>query len=120
MDCHGPRELFAPFPLFSHGLERPIERRARIHPTLTPFMDLVSRPPTATTPVYQDVSATGIAGLDDILCGGLTPYRLYLLEGVPGSGKTKQIYYGNATKDTLGKRHFKMFLLKINGVLSVV
>src|SRR6185295_1540820 len=33
-------------------------------------------------------SATGIAGLDDILCGGLTPHRLYLIEGVPGSGKT--------------------------------
>jgi circadian clock protein KaiC len=33
-------------------------------------------------------SATGIAGLDDILCGGLTPFRLYLIEGVPGSGKT--------------------------------
>jgi circadian clock protein KaiC len=33
-------------------------------------------------------SATGIAGLDDILCGGFTPNRLYLIEGVPGSGKT--------------------------------
>ena len=33
-------------------------------------------------------SATGIAGLDNILCGGLTPNRLYLIEGVPGSGKT--------------------------------
>lgn len=32
--------------------------------------------------------ATGISGLDDILCGGLTPHRLYLVEGVPGSGKT--------------------------------
>jgi len=32
--------------------------------------------------------ATGIAGLDDVLCGGLTPHRLYLVEGVPGSGKT--------------------------------
>lgn len=31
---------------------------------------------------------TGVDGLDDILCGGLTPNRLYLLEGVPGSGKT--------------------------------
>jgi circadian clock protein KaiC len=31
---------------------------------------------------------TGIEGLDDILCGGFTPNRLYLLEGVPGSGKT--------------------------------
>lgn len=31
---------------------------------------------------------TGIEGLDDILGGGLTPYRLYLIEGMPGSGKT--------------------------------
>jgi len=34
------------------------------------------------------VAATGVAGLDDILGGGLTPHRLYLLEGMPGSGKT--------------------------------
>jgi circadian clock protein KaiC len=33
-------------------------------------------------------SATGIAGLDDILGGGFTPNRLYLVEGNPGSGKT--------------------------------
>lgn len=32
--------------------------------------------------------STGIAGLDDILLGGLTPERLYLVEGDPGSGKT--------------------------------
>ncbi len=32
--------------------------------------------------------ATGSAGLDDILGGGLTPHRLYLIEGDPGSGKT--------------------------------
>ncbi|HEY4232315.1 MAG TPA: ATPase domain-containing protein, partial [Lacipirellulaceae bacterium] len=31
---------------------------------------------------------TGIPGLDDVLGGGLTPDRLYLVEGVPGSGKT--------------------------------
>lgn len=31
---------------------------------------------------------TGIAGLDEILAGGLSPNRLYLIEGVPGSGKT--------------------------------
>lgn len=31
---------------------------------------------------------TGIDGLDTILDGGLTPHRLYLIEGVPGSGKT--------------------------------
>lgn len=39
-------------------------------------------------PRYKDVSTSGIDGLDDILCGGLTPHRLYLIEGVPGSGKT--------------------------------
>jgi circadian clock protein KaiC len=33
-------------------------------------------------------AATGIRGLDDILRGGFTPHRLYLIEGVPGSGKT--------------------------------
>ncbi|TXM97268.1 AAA family ATPase [Methylobacterium sp. WL64] len=32
--------------------------------------------------------STGVPGLDDILCGGMTPSRLYLLEGTPGTGKT--------------------------------
>src|SRR6187200_81610 len=32
--------------------------------------------------------STGIAGLDDILCGGLDHDRLYLIEGTPGTGKT--------------------------------
>jgi circadian clock protein KaiC len=31
---------------------------------------------------------TGIAGLDNILGGGFTPNRIYLIEGDPGSGKT--------------------------------
>ena len=31
---------------------------------------------------------SGIAGLDTILGGGFTPDRLYLIEGVPGAGKT--------------------------------
>lgn len=31
---------------------------------------------------------TGVSGLDEILDGGLTAGRVYLLEGVPGSGKT--------------------------------
>ena len=34
------------------------------------------------------LAKTGISGLDDILGGGFTPHRLYLVEGVPGSGKT--------------------------------
>jgi circadian clock protein KaiC len=32
--------------------------------------------------------STGIAGLDEILGGGLAPDRLYLVEGAPGAGKT--------------------------------
>ena len=35
-----------------------------------------------------DLVATGIDGLDAILGGGLTAERVYLIEGVPGSGKT--------------------------------
>jgi circadian clock protein KaiC len=31
---------------------------------------------------------TGTAGLDEILCGGLIPHRLYLVDGNPGAGKT--------------------------------
>ncbi|WP_159997573.1 ATPase domain-containing protein [Roseomonas sp. 18066] len=31
---------------------------------------------------------TGVAGLDDILVGGLAPGHLFLLEGSPGTGKT--------------------------------
>jgi circadian clock protein KaiC len=34
------------------------------------------------------LARTGVDGLDDVLGGGLTPNRLYLLEGLPGSGKT--------------------------------
>jgi len=30
----------------------------------------------------------GVPGLDNVLGGGLTPHRLYLLEGAPGAGKT--------------------------------
>jgi circadian clock protein KaiC len=39
--------------------------------------------PTDVAPV-----STGIRGLDQLLLGGLTPNRMYLVEGRPGSGKT--------------------------------
>lgn len=41
-------------------------------------------------PIPQETErvVTGIAGLDDILGGGLTRDRIYLVEGTPGSGKT--------------------------------
>src|SRR5688500_12047621 len=38
--------------------------------------------------VTHALAGTGVEGLDDVLGGGLTPNRLYLVEGVPGSGKT--------------------------------
>jgi circadian clock protein KaiC len=42
--------------------------------------------PTPDQPA--SLASTGIAGLDSILAGGLTPDRLYLVEGTPGTGKT--------------------------------
>lgn len=43
--------------------------------------------PSQITPPPGRVS-TGVPGLDDILGGGLTRDRLYLIEGTPGTGKT--------------------------------
>ncbi len=39
-------------------------------------------------PTMANRVSTGVPGLDDILGGGLTASRLYLLEGTPGTGKT--------------------------------
>ena len=36
----------------------------------------------------QERASTGIAGLDDVLGGGLPSHHLYLVEGNPGAGKT--------------------------------
>jgi circadian clock protein KaiC len=44
--------------------------------------------PDPTLPPLMPLIGTGIEGLDQILEGGLTPERLYLVEGNPGSGKT--------------------------------
>lgn len=33
-------------------------------------------------------STTGVPGLDAVLCGGLAPEQLYLIDGTPGAGKT--------------------------------
>lgn len=44
--------------------------------------------PTAQGAPAKAYISTGIADLDNILGGGLTPHRAYLLEGTPGSGKT--------------------------------
>jgi circadian clock protein KaiC len=44
--------------------------------------------PIRSAAAGRQVASTGISDLDDILAGGLTRRRLYLIEGVPGSGKT--------------------------------
>lgn len=45
---------------------------------------------TETTAADQaaERASTGVAGLDEVLGGGLTRHRIYLLEGNPGTGKT--------------------------------
>ena len=43
---------------------------------------------TQISTTEEQRSSTGIPGLDDVLSGGLTPRRLYLVEGEPGCGKT--------------------------------
>ncbi len=42
----------------------------------------------AQNSITTDFLATGVPGLDDVLNGGLTSDRLYLVEGEPGTGKT--------------------------------
>src|SRR5690242_8604584 len=44
--------------------------------------------PVSSTNDRNDRVLTGVAGLDDILQGGLPRGHLYLLEGDPGTGKT--------------------------------
>lgn len=44
--------------------------------------------PAADMPAVREKVSTGAAGLDEVLGGGLTASRNYLLRGGPGSGKT--------------------------------
>ena len=44
--------------------------------------------PHLTTDLTPTPISSGIAGLDQLLLGGFTPKRMYLLEGLPGTGKT--------------------------------
>jgi circadian clock protein KaiC len=47
---------------------------------------VIMHPNPITHPIPR--VSTGTAGLDEILKGGMTSQRLYLVEGTPGSGKT--------------------------------
>ena len=59
------------------GLDARFDARCR--------MELPARSNNALLEVF---ASTGIPGVDQVLAGGFTPHRLYLLERVPGSGKT--------------------------------
>src|SRR5262249_39376470 len=61
------------------------KRSARCQPGKGSYMTAATRSLEGNS---EPLAATGIAGLDDVLGGGFTPNRLYLIEGVPGSGKT--------------------------------
>lgn len=43
---------------------------------------------SAGSAVQESLMKVGVPGLDDVLGGGLTSNRLYLIEGTPGAGKT--------------------------------
>ena len=38
--------------------------------------------------IIDEKAATGIAGLDEVLCGGLPKHQMYFIQGDPGAGKT--------------------------------
>ncbi len=48
----------------------------------------MSPPDKSEHPSGSELVSTGVAGLDNILGGGLTKGRLYVMEGMPGAGKT--------------------------------
>nr|WP_047197206.1 ATPase domain-containing protein [Caldimonas brevitalea] len=51
-------------------------------------MDHSTTLPDAALAGSSPFISTGVAALDTILGGGITPNRLYMVEGIPGSGKT--------------------------------
>jgi circadian clock protein KaiC len=53
-----------------------------------PWSDGATMPGTPNTFTPPPRLSTGVAGLDDILGGGLPTNHLYLIEGDPGTGKT--------------------------------
>jgi circadian clock protein KaiC len=60
---------------------------ARASPERISMNRSVPRSPVPS-PTAQERLSTGIAGLDDVLGGGLPAHHLYLVEGEPGAGKT--------------------------------
>lgn len=66
------------------------------------------------------VSSTGIAGLDEILKGGLPGNRLYLLRGAPGVGKTTLALQYLLRGAELGERSLYIALSETRGEITSV
>lgn len=64
--------------------------------------------------------ATGIPGLDDVLGGGFTPNRVYLIEGNPGSGKTTLALSWLLEGERLGERGIYVTLSETRDELIAV
>jgi circadian clock protein KaiC len=68
----------------------------------------------------QDRASTGIAGLDDVLGGGLPTNHLYLVEGTPGSGKTTLGLQFLLRGTELGEKGLYITLSETTGELHTV
>ena len=72
-----------------------------------------------TTEILPSVS-TGIAGLDELLRGGLTRDRMYLLEGTPGTGKTTLALQFLLTGRDIGERTLYVTLSETANELKAI
>jgi circadian clock protein KaiC len=64
--------------------------------------------------------STGISGLDHLLLGGLTPNRMYLIEGRPGTGKTTMAIQFLLEGRAQGERGLYVALSETPGELRAV
>ena len=81
--------------------------------------------PSTTTPspspnATQPRARTGVAGLDNVLGGGLPSGHLYLVEGTPGAGKTTLGLQFLLEGRTLGEKGLYVTLSETASELSVV
>jgi circadian clock protein KaiC len=65
-------------------------------------------------------ASTGVPGLDDILGGGLTKSRLYLVEGTPGTGKTTLALQFLLEGARLGEKGLYITLSETAGELEAI
>ena len=63
---------------------------------------------------------TGIPGLDDVLGGGFTPNRVYLVAGNPGSGKTTLALRWLLEGERLGEKGIYVTLSETKAELNAV